>query len=125
MSEKEKDKNKSRRNFLKTGITAGISAAAGLTGGGVLASKAKAGTGRKVKALTTDGKVIEVDEAVVEEKAAPEAIGRTESMEGLPNRKFVMVVDLAKCKNARACVDACQEGHFLAKDHEWIKVYYM
>jgi molybdopterin-containing oxidoreductase family iron-sulfur binding subunit len=99
----EKEKGKSRRKFLKTGITAGISAAAGLTGGGVLASKAVAGgSARKVKALTTDGKVIEVDEAMVEEKVTPEAIGRKESMEGIPNRKFVMVVDLAKCKNARA-----------------------
>jgi len=125
MSEKNKDRSKSRRQFLKTGITAGITAAAGLTGGSVLASKAATGTGRKVKALTTDGKVVEVDEALIEEKPTKEAIGRTASMEGLPNRKFVMVVDLAKCKNARACVDACQEGHYLAKDHEWIKVYYM
>ena len=66
MSEKDKDKSKSRRKFLKTGIMAGITAAAGLTGGGVLAGKAVAGTGKKVKALTTDGKVIEVDEAMVE-----------------------------------------------------------
>jgi molybdopterin-containing oxidoreductase family iron-sulfur binding subunit len=126
MSEKENDKNKSRRIFLKTGITAGISAAAGLAGGGVLGKKALAGgAAGKVKALTTDGKVIEVDEDMLNTDAAPEAIGRKESMKGLPNRKFVMVVDLARCKNARACVDACQEGHYLAKDHEWIKVFYM
>ncbi|KPL25978.1 MAG: hypothetical protein AMS23_03790 [Bacteroides sp. SM1_62] len=130
MSGKENKKNSSRRKFLKTGITAGISAAAGLTVGGTLAGKAVAGSGRKVKALTTDGKVIEMDEAMVEGSAAesrhvPMTIGRKESMEGLPNRKFVMVVDLAKCKNARACVDACQQGHYLPKDHEWIRVYYM
>ena len=46
-------------------------------------------------------------------------------MKGLPDRKFVMVIDLAKCKNARKCVDACQEGHYLPKDHEWIKIYYL
>jgi molybdopterin-containing oxidoreductase family iron-sulfur binding subunit len=125
MSEKENNKKKSRRNFLKTGLTAGISAAAGAAGVSGLTKKAMAGTGRKVKALTTDGKVVEVDESLIERDAAPEVIGRKESMEGLPNRKFVMVVDLAKCKNARACVDACQEGHYLAKDHEWIKVFYM
>jgi Fe-S-cluster-containing dehydrogenase component len=34
-----------------------------------------------------------------------------------------MVIDLAKCKNARKCVEACQEGHMLPKDHEWIKLY--
>ncbi len=37
-------------------------------------------------------------------------------------KKVVMVID-AKCKNARKCVEACQEGHHLPKDHEWIKVY--
>ena len=41
---------------------------------------------------------------------------------GLPNRKFTMVIDLARCKNARKCVDACQEGHLLPKDHEWMKL---
>ena len=34
-----------------------------------------------------------------------------------------MVIDLARCKNARKCVDACQEGHLLPKDHEWMKLY--
>lgn len=121
----EKKKSKTRRDFLRTGLTVGISAAAGLTGGGVLARKAAGSGAEKIKALTTDGKVIEIERALVEESPMPKHIGRTESMIGLPNRKFVMVVDLARCKNARKCVDACQEGHFLAKDHEWIKIYYM
>jgi molybdopterin-containing oxidoreductase family iron-sulfur binding subunit len=34
-----------------------------------------------------------------------------------------MVIDLARCKNARKCVEACQEGHLLPKDHEWMKLY--
>lgn len=121
----EKKKSKSRRDFLRTGLTAGISAAAGLTGGGVLARKAVASNAEKIKALTTDGKVIEIDKALVNETPTPGNIGRKESMIGLHNRKFVMVIDLARCKNARKCVDACQEGHYLAKDHEWIKIYYM
>jgi len=69
--------------------------------------------------------VIEVDADAVDIKPDHENIGRKESMIGLPDKKFVMVVDLARCKNARKCVDACQEGHFLGKEHEWIKVYYM
>ena len=34
-----------------------------------------------------------------------------------------MVIDLSKCKNARKCVEACQEGHMLPKDHDWMKLY--
>jgi molybdopterin-containing oxidoreductase family iron-sulfur binding subunit len=34
-----------------------------------------------------------------------------------------MVIDLAKCKNARKCVEACQKGHNLSKDQEFMKVY--
>ena len=48
---------------------------------------------------------------------------KTEARKGLPGRKFAMVIDLAKCKNARKCVEACQEGHLLPKDHEWMKLY--
>ena len=121
----EKKKSNSRRAFLRTGLTAGLSAAAGLTGGGVMARKATGSEEDKIKALTADGKVIEIDRSMVNENPTPHHIGRNESMIGLTNRKFVMVVDLARCKNARKCVDACQEGHYLAKDHEWIKVYYM
>ena len=122
----EKKDNSSRRKFLKTGLTAGLTAAAGLGGGSLLANT-PSGTGSsgKVKALTTDGKIIEVDANLAEVKPDHEHIGRMESMKGLAGRKFVMVVDLARCKNARRCVDACQEGHYLPKDHEWIKLYYM
>jgi molybdopterin-containing oxidoreductase family iron-sulfur binding subunit len=36
-----------------------------------------------------------------------------------------MVIDLAKCKNARKCVEECQKGHNLPKDQEFMKVYLM
>lgn len=121
----EKKENKSRRKFLKTGLTAGLSAAAGLTAGGLLSRQAKGAPTEKIKALTADGKVIEIDRELAEESPVPRTIDREESMKGLPNRKFVMVIDLARCKNARKCVEACQQGHYLAHDQEWMKVYYM
>jgi molybdopterin-containing oxidoreductase family iron-sulfur binding subunit len=77
----------------------------------------------KMKVLTTDGKVIEIDKSLVKKvKGIPLATTK-ESIEGMPNRKFVMVIDLAKCKNARKCVKACQEGHDLASDQEWMRIY--
>jgi len=45
----------------------------------------------------------------------------TESKE----RRFVMVIDLARCKNARRCVEACQQAHHLPSHQELMKVYLM
>ena len=123
----KKSKSNSRRDFLRKGMLAGLSSAAGIGAGSLISQRAGAttGSGEKVKVLTTDGKVVEVEVSMLSVAESPEHIDRKESMKGLPDRKFVMVVDLAKCANARKCVDACQEGHFLPKDHEWIKIFYM
>jgi molybdopterin-containing oxidoreductase family iron-sulfur binding subunit len=45
--------------------------------------------------------------------------------EGIPNRKFVMVIDLAKCKNALKCVSACNKHHYITGENAWIKVHRM
>lgn len=119
--------SKSRRKFLKLGLGFGVASVAGTITGKIIADNAKQDIGTsegKVKVLTPDGKVIEIDAEVVglaRKKSvyiSPEA-----SRKGIENRKFVMVIDLSKCKNARKCVTACQEGHCLPKDHEWMRVY--
>jgi len=116
--EEDLSKNKSRREFLKKGLMAG----AGLAVGSGLVSACSSSTaseaGDKVKVLTTDGEIMEVDKTLLK---LPR-VSKEESKLGIPGRKFVMVIDLAKCKNARKCVDACQEGHMLPRDHEWIKI---
>jgi molybdopterin-containing oxidoreductase family iron-sulfur binding subunit len=48
-----------------------------------------------------------------------------EIREGFPNKKFVMVVDLAKCKNALKCQDACNKNHYVTGKNAWLKVYKM
>lgn len=117
MKEKDTEKNPSRRNFLKKGFLAGAAAA---TGGSVLSSCSNEETsGTMVKVLTTDGKVVEVEKSSIK----PVKERKIEAREGIQGRKFVMVIDLAKCTNARKCVEACQEGHHLPSDHEYIKVY--
>ena len=126
---KEKDSSKSsRRKFLKN-FGAGVGAAS-IAGAGLLAGQnAKASSGKKLKLLSSDGKLVEVDADAVTQTSADtkeesNAL-RKRARVGLPNRKFTMVVDLAKCGNARKCVDACQHGHMLPKSHEWIKLYYL
>ncbi|HNW72690.1 MAG TPA: 4Fe-4S dicluster domain-containing protein [Bacteroidales bacterium] len=117
---KEQSKNKStRREFLKQGLVAGAGIAAGT---GLISSLLDARTSEsveKVKVMTTDGQIREVDIAQLK---LPR-VSREESHYGIPGRKFVMVIDLAKCKNARKCVEACQKGHHLPKGQEFMKIY--
>ncbi len=122
------NKKGDRRKFLKNTIALG---AAALTTGTstALSGKAEAGNKgktKKVKVLTTDGKVIEIEKTVDHCKIDPCAppLGR-EARQGIPGRSFVMVIDLAKCKNARKCIQGCQKGHNLSPDQEWLKVYLM
>jgi Fe-S-cluster-containing dehydrogenase component len=117
--------NSSRRNFLKkVGIGVGAISVAGVAGTSFIkGNEAKAKSGKKVKLLSTDGKLVEVDQDDI--KPAEEIVSELKeaARAGLQNRKFAMIIDLARCKNARKCVDACQEGHLLPKDHEWMKLY--
>ncbi|MFN8257199.1 MAG: 4Fe-4S dicluster domain-containing protein [Bacteroidales bacterium] len=122
MSKKEKDKKISRRNFLETGILLGAGA---LTAGVSIASGPEKSDKpeKKVRLLTQDGKIIEVEESVVLD--AEQNITEKQVREGIPGRKFVMVVDLAKCKNVRKCISKCQENHNLEPDQEFMKVLLM
>jgi len=112
-------KKSSRREFIKKSL---------LTGAGVVATGGLAeayldtsasGSGEKVKVLTTGGEIREVDKAHLHYPR----VSIKESKKGIPRRKFVMVIDLARCKNARACVQACQRGHYLPNGQEFMKVY--
>jgi Fe-S-cluster-containing dehydrogenase component len=41
---------------------------------------------------------------------------------GTPGRKWIMVIDLAKCDGCGACTVACSKMHFVPPDRQWIKV---
>ena len=115
-------KDNNRRNFLKLGLMSGATA---ITGASLLANLASdeelKSSGEKIRLLTPDGKVVEVDADNINKY--PEAhITPAESRKGIPNRQFVMVIDLAKCKNARKCVESCQKAHNLDHHEEFMKV---
>lgn len=115
--------NKSRREFVKKGAAAGVITAAGVAAW--LESQGIEGTGEKVKLLSQDGELIEVDKAFLKLHAQANSdmlATQTTGREGIPGKKFVMVVDLGRCKNARKCVTACQKMHYLPEDKEWLKV---
>jgi len=110
-------KKKSRRNFLNSSLKYGAGA---LLLSGATSSCKK--SGEKIKALTQDGRLVEVDKSETEccTPATP-----AESRKGIPNRKFVMVIDLSRCRNARVCVEKCQAAHHLLPGQEYMKVYMM
>ena len=126
MENKKTEKgNTNRRNFLKLGLMSSVTAVAGASLISNLAIQEEeeevAESGEKMRLLTPDGKIVEVDASNVNKY--PEAlITPEESRKGIPNRKFVMVIDLARCKNARKCVEGCQKAHNLDYNEEFMKV---
>jgi len=124
MNSKEKDK--SRRNFLRKGFAIGAGTIAGMGALSTFAGNEEKKSGEKVKLLTADGKLVEVDKTDIDCKTADclPTHGKA-ARKGIPGRKFVMVIDLSKCANARKCIDACQHGHDLLPSQEWIPVHLM
>jgi molybdopterin-containing oxidoreductase family iron-sulfur binding subunit len=123
--EREKDnEQKSRRNFVEQGLKVGLLTAAG----GVLLAKVF-GKSESVKSeetielMSTDGTLMQVPTSAVEHHH--EKKSDYDPREGFPNRKFVMVVDLAKCRNARKCQSSCNKNHYITGDNAWIKIYKM
>lgn len=115
--------NNSRREFLKKGAVAGAVTAAGVSAW--LKNQGITETGEKVKLLSQEGELVEVDKAFLKlhAQANSEILARnTTGREGIKGKKFVMVVDLGRCKNARKCVIACQKMHHLPEDKEWLNI---
>jgi Fe-S-cluster-containing dehydrogenase component len=120
MDESKKDKQSRRKFFAKT-----IPAAIGAIGGaGLLAQSCQQNEpeGEKVSLLSPDGTLVQVDKSAM---SAVTPVSSAEARQGIPNKKFVMVIDLARCRNARKCISKCQSMHNLPPEDEWIKVFLM
>jgi len=123
------NKTTSRRKFLDKGLK--ISLTTVISGLGItkLASKLNAQadekTDVKMELMTTDGTIIQVGSSEVMEMDNSKKHKEYNVREGMPNRKFVMVIDLAKCKNALKCQNACNKHHYITGNHAWLKVYKM
>jgi Fe-S-cluster-containing dehydrogenase component len=132
---KRDETSKKRRDFLKFGLITGSAATAGGIGLFKVFSKANPDKpGEKVKVQTTDGKLAEVDSGTVKNCCLPGksseecqgvAVTNEEARTGIAGRKFVMVIDLAKCEGCAECTKACQKMHYIPSEREWIKVYKM
>lgn len=119
----------SRREFL---ATCGAAAAGGVCGCGKghtdhdhESAESVKPSGEKVKLLSVNGEVIEVDRAFLKPVPDMPSVSNSEARVGIPGKKFVMVIDLSRCKNAGKCKEACNHAHHLHADHNWIKIYSM
>jgi Fe-S-cluster-containing dehydrogenase component len=124
---KEETSNNSRRKFLKSiGLTVG---AAGVVSGFSLLGAAKAAAqepGETVNLLTQDGQLVQVDKNQLRPTVSePLTELQKRGREGIAGKSFVMVIDLSKCRNARKCMDACQNHHQLRPDQHHINVLQM
>ncbi|MDP4210840.1 MAG: 4Fe-4S dicluster domain-containing protein [Bacteroidota bacterium] len=127
MEDKEKPKT-SRRKFLEN---------LGLLGTGALAASAavysgyhyehsKNKTGRKIKVLTADNQLAEVDAGSLTISGKPTLTAlQMRGREGIKHRRWVMIIDLSKCRNARKCIAACQEAHHLRPEQYHINTLQM
>ncbi|MBN8857857.1 MAG: 4Fe-4S dicluster domain-containing protein [Sphingobacteriales bacterium] len=120
------NKKTSRREFL----AATILASAGMAGcdgenSPFTPETEVALTGEKVKLLSVKGEVIEVDRAFLKPVPDLPRLTNSEERKGIPGKKFVMVIDLARCKNLKKCQQACNHMHYLHPGQSWIKVHSM
>ena len=98
-----------RRDFLKTAAIATIAATA--CGSLACSCSSKKASGDKVKLLSPEGEIVEIDSSYLNHQEHMAIVSKLEAREGIAGKKFVMVVDLARCKNARKCISACQKWH--------------
>ena len=108
-----------RRKFLKSSLYAGFSTIAGASY--LQGCNSGETDAEKVKLLTTDGTLVEVNRSALT-KVPYQPVSPKESRQGIPGKKFVMVVDLGRCRNARKCISACEHHHQLTPDRPFIKV---
>ncbi len=117
--EKNNSNTDSRRQFIKKISTGSILAASGLAFSSL--SSCKDSSEEKTTLLTPEGKLVQVSNSDIQTLEQHPATPKG-SRKGIPGKKFVMVVDLGKCKNAKKCVIACDKHHNLTPDRPYIKV---
>lgn len=110
----EPQKNKStnsRREFMrKLGFIGAAATTGAITSGFTSASSSNK---EYVKVLTADNKLVEIPKDQVQDVKLDTKALQTRGRIGLTGKRWVMVIDLAKCRNARECISKCQEHHHL------------
>ncbi|NVO03576.1 MAG: 4Fe-4S dicluster domain-containing protein [Bacteroidetes bacterium] len=128
MSDKEeKPKKKTRREFLQELGIVGVGSV--LAGSAIFAGinyDKKKKQGDRIKVLTAENELLEIEKSdttkVQKSKYENLTLLQKEGRDGIAGKRWVMVVDLSKCKNARKCMSACQGAHHLRPEQHHINV---
>lgn len=118
-NDKKKPKATSRRDFVKRFGLFGAATVAGSTAlyTGYRFEKDK-GKDEFVMVLTEDNRLVKVPRDQIEAINPSLKTLQTRGREGIAGKKWVMVIDLSRCRNARQCIQACQSAHHL-RPHEY------
>ncbi len=109
-----------RRKFFKVFLTGGIAAVGSNRLISTIIKRSK--PEETVNVLTPDGKLAKVLKSEVTEMGNDIPVSVQAARQGIPGKKFVLVVDLSRCRDARKCVESCAAHHNLNADHPFIKV---
>ena len=116
-----------RRQILARllGAGAGATAMAAAGGGlaGLLSCKTEEKAGPSAVALTPDGRLVQAEASRLRPLNLPPS--SPDARKGVPGRRWIMVIDLAKCDGCGACMTACSKMHYIPPTRQWLKVLMM
>ena len=114
--------NNDRRTFIRRSLfVLGAAASGGAVSKAISSATtepANSTTSPATMALTADHQVVQHECG----KVVPLTVISGSPRQGIPGRKFVMVIDLAKCDGCARCTVACSKMHFVPPQRQWIKV---
>jgi Fe-S-cluster-containing dehydrogenase component len=123
--EKRYELDTTRRDFILAAVFAATSAGTAACNPFSKGKEEVIPSGDKVKLLSVNGEIIEVDRAYIKPVPDMPSVSNAEARQGIPGKKFVMVIDLSRCKNLKKCQEACNHTHHLHSEQNWIKIYPM
>lgn len=113
-----------RREALGTLLKWGAAVGAGAVVAGAGRTLLESLRGRKtLPVLGLDGRVMTVDADALEVRAGSEP--DHDARRGVPGRRWIMVIDLAKCDGCGKCMEGCAKMHFIPPGKQWIKMLLM
>ena len=113
-----KTNDTSRREFISATLLAGLAVTGCSSGKNPFEPDAATietvkPSGEMIKLLSVDGEVIEVDKAFLKPVPSLPQVSNELARQGIPGKKFVMVIDLSRCKSLKKCqVELAAQQHF-------------
>lgn len=104
----------SRRDFMKKlGVIGGAAAAGSAAIVAGMKFEKKKGKDEYIRVLNDKNELITIPKSEIQYLKPDQSVLQERGREGIKGKKWIMVIDLAKCRNARKCVQACQSAHHL------------